>query len=116
MSTKPENHIQENQIRIEINDATADGIYANLAFISTNDSEFVLDFARFLPGNTRGKVLSRVVLNPIHAKMFLKSLTDAVENHEKTFGAISQGSAPKNIGFKINQETRAGQETKESNP
>ena len=106
MAVKPENHIQENQIRIEISDATADGTYANLAFISTNDSEFVLDFARFLPGNTRGKVLTRVVLNPIHAKAFLKSLTDAVENHEKSFGTISQGTPQKNIGFKINQETK----------
>ncbi len=106
MSGKPENHVPESQIRIEINDSTADGIYANLAFISTNDSEFVLDFARFLPGNTRGKVLSRVVLNPSHAKTFLKSLAEAVENHEKSFGTISPENTHKNIGFKINQETK----------
>jgi hypothetical protein len=110
MPTKPEVPPQERQIRIEINDAVADGNYANLAFISTNATEFVLDFARFLPGNTRGKVLSRIVLAPIHAKAFLKSLTDAMENFEKTFGPVSPETAQKNIGFKINPEEKEGKE------
>jgi hypothetical protein len=104
MPAKPENQPQEHQIRIEINDSVADGVYANISFISSNNSEFVLDFARFLPGNSRGKVLSRVVMNPIQAKAFLKSLSDAVENFEKTFGDISPDSLHKNIGFRINQE------------
>jgi hypothetical protein len=97
---------QEQQIRIEINDAVADGIYANLAFIGSNASEFVLDFARFLPGNSRGKVLARVVLAPIHAKGFLAALTDAMEKYEKTFGAVSAELAQKNIGFRINPEEK----------
>ena len=110
MQKPPEVPPQEHQIRIEINDSVADGVYANLAFISTNTSEFVFDFARFLPGNTRGKVLSRVVLAPIHVKAFLKSLSDAVENFEKNFGAISPESAQKNIGFKINPEEKVQKE------
>ena len=104
MPTKSENKPEERQIRIEINDTVADGIYANLAFVGTNNSEFVLDFARYLPGNTRGKVLSRVVMHPIQAKAFAKSLTDAVEGFERTFGAISPDAVHKNIGFRINQE------------
>jgi hypothetical protein len=106
MLKPPEAPPQERQIRIEINDSVADGIYANLEFISTNASEFVLDFARFLPGNTHGKVLARVVLAPIHAKAFLKSLGEAVDNFEKTNGAILPEASQKNIGFKINQEER----------
>jgi len=54
----------ERQVRIEIDNAVADGVYANLAFIASNNSEFIFDFARFLPGNTRGKVVSRIVLAP----------------------------------------------------
>ncbi len=100
---------QQHQIRIEINDSVADGVYANISFISSNNSEFVLDFARFLPGNTRGKVLSRVVMNPIQAKAFLKSLSEAVESFEKTFGDISPDSLHKNIGFRINQEDAGSQ-------
>lgn len=106
MADKPENHPKDVQIRIEINDSVADGAYANLSFISTNNSEFVLDFARFLPGNTRGKILSRVVMHPIQAKAFLKSLSEAMDTYETTFGAISPDSLHKNIGFRINQEEK----------
>ena len=103
MSNPPENRGKHHQVRIEIDDAVADGMYANLAFISSNNSEFILDFARFLPGNTRGKVASRVIFGPIHAKTFLKSLTESVENYEKKFGPIKVETADKNIGFHINQ-------------
>ncbi|MFA6470710.1 MAG: DUF3467 domain-containing protein [Candidatus Latescibacterota bacterium] len=104
MSKPPEMVSQEHQVRIEIQDAVADGTYANLSFITTNNSEFILDFARFLPGNTRGKVVARVVLGPIHAKAFSKSLAEAVENHEKNHGTITPDNPPKNIGFKLNPE------------
>jgi hypothetical protein len=103
MTKPPEAPAQEHQIRIEIKDEVADGTYANLSFITTNNAEFILDFALFLPGNSRGRVVTRVVLSPSHAKSFMKSLGDAIENHEKTFGAISSESSPKNIGFKLNQ-------------
>jgi hypothetical protein len=93
------------QVRIEIDDAVADGAYANIAFISSNNAEFILDFARFLPGNTRGKVISRVVLNPIHAKSIMKSLNEAVDQYEKKFGAIDAEPSNKNIGFQINRES-----------
>ena len=103
MSTKQQEvPLKQNQVRIEIDDAVADGTYANLAFISSNNSEFIFDFARFLPGNTRGKVMSRIVLSPIHAKAFLKTLTEAVEKFEKKFGAITAETTNKNIGFQVN--------------
>lgn len=102
MSKPPEDQRKPHQVRIEIDDAVADGTYVNLAFISSNNSEFILDFARFLPGNTRGKVVSRVVFGPIHAKAFLKSLTDSVENYERKFGPIKAETEDKNIGFHIN--------------
>ncbi|MFC1539278.1 DUF3467 domain-containing protein [Candidatus Latescibacterota bacterium] len=102
MTKQSENQRVKRQIRIEIGDDVADGTYANLAFISNNHSEFILDFARFLPGNSRGKVISRVVLTPIHAKAFLHSLKDSVEKFEKKFGQITADLADKNIGFQIN--------------
>ena len=94
---------REHQVRIEIDNAVADGIYANLAFIASNNSEFIFDFARFLPGNTRGKVVSRIVLGPNHAKAFQKSLSDAVDRYEKQFGEISPEHTHKNIGFRVDQ-------------
>ena len=110
MSKQPETQRQPHQVRIEIDDGVADGTYANLAFISSNNSEFILDFARFLPGNTRGKVVSRVIFGPIQAKSFLKSLSDSVANFEKKFGPIQSETSDKNIGFKINGEEKPGAE------
>jgi hypothetical protein len=104
MSQEDGNHSRERQIKIEISDEIADGIYANTAFIASNKSEFILDFARYLPGNTRGKIVSRVVMNPINAKAFLKALSESVERYEKDFGAISAETVNKNIGFAINTE------------
>lgn len=107
-----EQHPQNRQVPIEIDNSVADGIYANIAFIASNNAEFILDFARFLPGNTRGKVMSRIVLNPIHAKSLAKSLTEAVVQYEKNFGSISAESINKNIGFQINrveQKERGGE-------
>ncbi|MFC1541311.1 DUF3467 domain-containing protein [Candidatus Latescibacterota bacterium] len=62
----------------------------------------IYELIRFLPGNSSGKVISRVVLTPIHAKAFLNSLKDSVEKYEKKFGQITADSAHKNIGFQIN--------------
>ncbi|MCE5252069.1 DUF3467 domain-containing protein [bacterium] len=104
MSQQTESPQQNRQVRIEITDDVADGIYANIAFIATNNSEFVLDFGRFLPGNSRGKVVTRVVMNPMNAKGFLKSLSDSVERFEKQFGTISPESTTKNIGFTIDSD------------
>ncbi len=92
---------QARQVRIEIDDTVADGTYVNLAFISSNNAEFIFDFARFLPGNTRGKVVTRVVMNPIHTKGFLKSLTESVDTFEGKFGTITAEVVQKNIGFDI---------------
>ena len=104
MTQQTSNQPQNRQIRIDIKDDVADGIYANISFIASNNAEFILDFARFLPGNTRGKVVSRVVMAPIHAKAFLKSLSEAVERFEKQHGTITAESINKNIGFAIDQD------------
>ncbi len=106
MTTSKERKPSERQVRIEIEDKVADGVYANLAFIASNNSEFIFDFARFLPGNTRGKVASRVILGPIQAKSFLKSLADAVEQFEKKFGTITSEPGHKNIGFRVDAEEK----------
>ena len=103
--TDKQNKPAEQQVRIEIDDTVADGIYANLAFIASNNSEFILDFARFLPGNTRGKVIARVVLGPNHAKALSASLNDSIQRYEKKFGTIAPEQDHKNIGFQVNTDT-----------
>ena len=45
-----ENNNQKQGFPIELNAETALGEYANLALISHSSSDFVIDFARMLPG------------------------------------------------------------------
>ena len=49
------------QINMEIGEKEAEGIYSNFVVISHSLSEFVLDFARVLPGTPKSKVFARVV-------------------------------------------------------
>ena len=90
----------KNQINIELSEAVAEGIYANLAMIAHSNSEFVIDFIRLMPGVPKAKVKSRIVITPEHAKRLLKALSDNIQKYEETFGAIKQSEeAPK---FPIN--------------
>jgi len=69
----------ENQgINIELTEDIAQGTYSNLAIISHSSSEFVIDFVRIMPGITKAKVKSRVILTPEHAKRLLQALQDNV--------------------------------------
>ncbi|HTY09424.1 MAG TPA: DUF3467 domain-containing protein [Candidatus Edwardsbacteria bacterium] len=94
------------QLNIEIAEKEAEGIYSNLAFISHSPSEFVIDFARMLPGVPKAKVYSRIVTTPQHAKMLLGALEDNIKKFEAQFGAIkTYGPDEKGIGFKIGDKT-----------
>lgn len=62
--------------------------YANLARIAHAPAEFVLDFARFLPGDKKAVVTSRVIMSPIGIKMFAKALAENIARFETMFGEI----------------------------
>lgn len=76
------------EINIEISEDVVDGIYSNLTIISHSSSEFVLDFARIMPGSDKGQVKSRVVLAPEQAKRMLMSLQENIRKYENNFGDI----------------------------
>ena len=63
-------------------------IFANLARIAHAPAEFVFDFARFLPGDTKARVTSRVVMTPGGVKMFAKALAENISRFEAIFGEI----------------------------
>ncbi len=82
-------------IDLELDEATAQGHYANLAIISHSASEFVIDFASIMPGISKAKIKSRIVLSPEHAKRLLISLQDNLTRYETTLGRIDlRGVAP----------------------
>ena len=92
-----------NQINIELGEKEAEGTYSNLAIISHSPAEFILDFTRILPGVPKGRILSRIIMTPQHAKMFLNALTDNMNKFEQQHGPVKV-DRPDNIfpGFSGN--------------
>ena len=79
---------EKNQMNIDLKPEEARGGYSNLAIISHSHSEFVIDFAKVLPGVPKAKVKSRVVMTPLHAKRLFRALADNIKKYESTFGPI----------------------------
>jgi hypothetical protein len=62
--------------------------YANLVRIAHTASEFIMDYARFFPGDHHAKVVSRVVISPLSAKLLLRALTENLAKYEAQFGEV----------------------------
>lgn len=89
------------QINVEIGDSEVEGIYSNFAFITHSPAEFIIDFARILPGMKKAKVNSRVIMTPQHAKMLFLALENNIKKFEDRFGEIKNVTETgKEIGFK----------------
>lgn len=63
-------------------------IYSNVTRISHTPSEMVLDFSRLLPADTRFRVLSRIIMSPVGAKLLLRALGENIARYEANFGEI----------------------------
>ena len=93
-----ENKQQQGQFQIELPQEKAQGEYANFAIITHSSSDFVLDFARVLPGVPKAQVRSRVILAPEHAKRLLMALQENIVRYEREFGQITiPNQAPRTI-------------------
>jgi hypothetical protein len=92
----------EQKIQIEVGADVAGGEYSNLAMIAHNENEFVMDFIFVHP--PKGKVNSRVITSPSHAKRLYRALGKNVEAYEKKFGAIKEAPEPPklNVDFSKN--------------
>ena len=85
---------KSSEIKIEIDEQTANGIYSNLAVISHSESEFVMDFIFFHPQNPKNKVRARIITSPAHAKKMMLALKDNVAKFESKFGEIKEAALP----------------------
>lgn len=79
---------EQQGLQIELPQDVAQGEYANFAIITHGSSDFVLDFARVLPGVPKARVCSRVLLAPEHAKRLLGALQENIMRYEQEFGPI----------------------------
>jgi len=87
-------------INMEIGEKEAEGIYSNFVVISHSLSEFVIDFARVLPGSPKSKVFARLVMAPPNVRALLTALETNIKKYEDQFGKIKSFEAPtKDIGF-----------------
>ena len=83
-----DNNEQGGKFQIELPAEIAQGEYANLAIITHSSSDFLVDFARLLPGVPKAQVRSRVILAPEHAKRLLLALQENIVRYEREFGPI----------------------------
>jgi hypothetical protein len=65
-----------------------EAVYSNIVRIAHSPSELMFDFARLLPGDPSVPVVSRVLLSPLSAKLFLNALADNLTKYEATYGEI----------------------------
>lgn len=79
---------KQGQLQLELPQEVAQGEYANFAIITHSSSDFVIDFARVLPGVPKAQVKSRVLLAPEHAKRLLGALQENIMRYERAFGTI----------------------------
>jgi hypothetical protein len=81
-------NIKRDNLNVEIPDNEAIINYSNFAIVSHSPEEFVIDFARILPGKEGAKVISRVIMTPKNAKNFMMAMNNNIANFEKQFGEI----------------------------
>lgn len=79
---------QQQPIPVELDEKAAEGIYSNFVLTTHTASEFVLDFARMLPGTKKAKVFARIVMTPQSAKSLHTVLSHTIEKYERSFGKI----------------------------
>ncbi len=85
---------QQQQLRIVLDEETAQGSYVNFANIIHSPGEFVVDLGRVVPGRPDVKISTRLILSPLHAKQFLQALGHNVGLYEQKFGEIRIDLSP----------------------
>lgn len=84
------------EISIELSKEVASGIYSNLVIITHSNTEFVIDFARSLPGIPKMQIASRIIMAPEHAKRLFIALRDNIGKFEAQNGEIRLSNTQRN--------------------
>ena len=93
---KPKMIKQPPQINADV--ADTDGVYSNVFFVAASRAEFVLDFARIVPGVQGAKLKSRIIVSPHRMKALVKTLKTQIESYEGKFGKLDADDQ-NTIGF-----------------
>jgi len=79
---------QAMELKIQLDEKTADGTYTNCVGVFHNQAEFVMDFGRIVPGRPEVKVESRLITNPIAFKQIVLAMQENLGRYETAFGPI----------------------------
>lgn len=82
------------QVQIEIDPATANGAFVNMALVNHTETEFTLDLIYVQPQAPKAIVRARAITTPKHMKRLLLAIQDNVSKFEARFGAIELGDTP----------------------
>jgi len=77
--------------RINASPAEADGEYSNVFFVASSRAEFVLDFARAMPGVQAATLKSRVIVSPHRIRALVQALQAQIDSYEDRFGPLDAG-------------------------
>ena len=69
-------------------EAAVRDVYANMAIITHTETEFLLDLIFLPPGQTKARVVERVITDPVHTKRLCAALRGNIEKYEARFGPI----------------------------
>lgn len=94
----------DGQMKVTIDEETAQGTYTNLAMVSHSAEEFVLDFMRVVPGVASATVKARIIISPQHARRLVTALEENMARYEAAHGPIVERSAQNRPVFPINFE------------
>jgi Protein of unknown function (DUF3467) len=90
------------QLQIEIDAATANGVFVNMAMLNHTETEFTLDLVYLQPQPAKAVVRARAITTPKHMKRLLHALQDNIAKYEARFGTIELGDAPHFPGPAVN--------------
>jgi hypothetical protein len=82
------------QVQIKADEKELLGQYSNLALIHHTAEEFTMNFIYIFPNVAQGKLVSSLILSPVHAKRLLRALAENINRYEAQFGSILEALEP----------------------
>lgn len=80
--------IPKKTISIDIPSDLESGTYANQIIIGHSQKEFIIDFGLIVPPGNKLKIVSRIITNPVDAKLMAMVLNENLARYEQMHGAI----------------------------
>ena len=94
MSDKPASNPPQVQLHIEIDAATANGVFVNMALVNHTETEFTMDLVYVQPQQPKGTVRARAITTPKHMKRLMLAIQENLGRYEARYGTIELGDAP----------------------